>query len=92
MWPLLWATLRTYAPYVTFPVALVVGAVGYHVEQLLRGPQPPAADDERSIAERREERALREMPAHDPTCVRSLKDRLEFAPRAVLDRNRPGGA
>ncbi|XP_059585579.1 small integral membrane protein 12 [Alligator mississippiensis] len=93
MWPLLWATLRTYAPYVTFPVALVVGAVGYHVEQLVRGPPPPpAADDECSIAERREERALREMPGHDPTRVRSLKDRLEFAPRAVLDRNRPGGA
>ncbi|KYO48042.1 small integral membrane protein 12 isoform B [Alligator mississippiensis] len=87
MWPLLWATLRTYAPYVTFPVALVVGAVGYHVEQLVRGPPPPpAADDECSIAERREERALREMPGHDPTRVRSLKDRLEARRRSRLRR------
>ncbi|NWI14553.1 SIM12 protein, partial [Crypturellus soui] len=60
MWWALWAALRTYAPYVTFPVAFVVGAVGYHVERGLRGRAPPA-EEERSIAERRDERRLREM-------------------------------
>ncbi|NXA50211.1 SIM12 protein, partial [Nothocercus julius] len=88
MWPVLWAALRTYAPYVTFPVAFVVGVVGYHVERGLRGRAPPA-EEERSISERREERRLQELAGRDLTEVVSLKDRLEFAPRAALDRNRP---
>ncbi|NWY00975.1 SIM12 protein, partial [Nothoprocta ornata] len=91
MWPALWAALRTYAPYVTFPVAFVVGAVGYHVERGLRGRAPPEREreQERSIAERREERRLRELAGAELPEVASLKDRLEFAPRAVLERNRP---
>nr|XP_033810160.1 small integral membrane protein 12 [Geotrypetes seraphini] len=89
MWPVLWMAARTYAPYVTFPVALVVGAVGYHLEWFLRGePPPPAADEERSIVEQREERKLNELTGRDVTQVLSLKEKLEFAPKAVLNRNR----
>ncbi|XP_062450125.1 small integral membrane protein 12 [Rhea pennata] len=90
MWPVLWTALRTYAPYVTFPVAFVVGAVGYHLEWFLRGdPPPPPAEEEKSISERREDRKLQEIAGKDLTEVVSLKDKLEFAPRAVLNRNRP---
>ncbi|XP_061453881.1 small integral membrane protein 12 [Rhineura floridana] len=91
MWPVLWATMRAYAPYVTFPVAFVVGAVGYHLEWFIRGqppPQPPE-EEEKSISERREDRKLQESAGKDLTQVVSLKDKLEFAPKAVLNRNRP---
>uniref|UniRef100_A0A8B9DHE5 Small integral membrane protein 12 n=1 Tax=Anser cygnoides TaxID=8845 RepID=A0A8B9DHE5_ANSCY len=59
MWSVLWTAVRTHAPYVTFPVAFVVGAVGYHLEWFLRGrPPPPPEEEEKSISERREDRKL----------------------------------
>lgn len=82
-------TPRTYAPYVTFPVAFVVGAVGYHLEWFIRGKTPQPVEEEKSILERREDRKLDEMLGKDHTQVVSLKDKLEFAPKAVLNRNRP---
>ncbi|XP_027031720.1 small integral membrane protein 12 [Tachysurus fulvidraco] len=88
MWPVMWAAMRTYAPYVTFPVAFVVGAVGYHLEWYIRGP-PKTPGEERGISELREDRKLEELVGRDSTEVVSLKDRLEFAPRAVLEKNRP---
>uniref|UniRef100_A0A8D0DMI7 Small integral membrane protein 12 n=1 Tax=Salvator merianae TaxID=96440 RepID=A0A8D0DMI7_SALMN len=90
MWPILWTTIRTYAPYVTFPVAFVVGAVGYHLEWFIRGQSAlPPPEEEKSISERREDRRLQESAGKDLTEVVSLKDKLEFAPKAVLNRNRP---
>ncbi|KAG8451166.1 hypothetical protein GDO86_003432 [Hymenochirus boettgeri] len=87
MWPILWAAARTYAPYITFPVAFVVGAVGYQLEWFIRGnPQPPV--EELSILEKREERTLQETAGRDLTQVISLKEKLEFTPKAVLERNR----
>ncbi|MBN3320568.1 SI12B protein, partial [Atractosteus spatula] len=88
MWPVLWAAMRTYAPYVTFPVAFVVGAVGYHLEWFIRGTPPPPPE-EKSILEQREDRKLEELRGRDVTQVTSLKERQEFTPRAVLNRNRP---
>uniref|UniRef100_A0A8C8SBC6 Small integral membrane protein 12 n=1 Tax=Pelusios castaneus TaxID=367368 RepID=A0A8C8SBC6_9SAUR len=89
MWPLLWTTVRAYAPYVTFPVAFVVGAVGYHLEWFIRGDSPQPVEEEKSISERREDRKLQEIAGKDLTEVVSLKEKLEFTPRAVLNRNRP---
>lgn len=79
--------MRTYAPYVTFPVAFVVGAVGYHLEWFLTGTPNPR--EEKGILELREERKLQEQLGKDSTQVLSLKEKLEFTPRAALDRNRP---
>ncbi|XP_053560778.1 small integral membrane protein 12 [Bombina bombina] len=87
MWPMLFAAARTYAPYITFPVALVVGAVGYQVEKAIRGT-PPLAVEEKSILEQREERTLQEASGKDLTQVVSLKEKIEFTPKAVLNRNR----
>ncbi|XP_048850232.1 small integral membrane protein 12 [Brienomyrus brachyistius] len=87
MWPVLWTAMRTYAPYVTFPVAFVVGAVGYHLEWFIRGT-PARQQEERGILEQREDRKLEELVGQDVTQVTSLKERLEFTPRAVLNRNR----
>lgn len=86
MWPVVWTAMRTYAPYITFPVALVVGAVGYHLEWFIRGTPKPR--EEVGILELREERKLLEQEGMDSTQVLSLKDRLEFAPKAALNRNR----
>ncbi|XP_068567058.1 small integral membrane protein 12 [Cebidichthys violaceus] len=87
MWPLFWTAARTYAPYVTFPVAFVVGGVGYHLEWFIRGT--PKAREEKSILEQREDRKLQEQEGVDSTQVLSLKEKLEFTPRAALNRNRP---
>ncbi|XP_048414073.1 small integral membrane protein 12 isoform X1 [Stegostoma tigrinum] len=91
MWPFLWVAIRTYAPYITFPVAFVVGAVGYNLEWFFRGEQKQPVE-EKSIFELREERKLAEITDKDCTKVLSLKDKLEFTPRAVLNRNRPDKA
>ncbi|XP_028936050.1 small integral membrane protein 12 isoform X1 [Ornithorhynchus anatinus] len=89
MWPVIWTAVRAYAPYITFPVAFVVGAVGYHLEWFIRGKEPQPAEEEKSISERREDRKLEELLGKDLTQVVSLKEKLEFAPKAVLNRNRP---
>ncbi|XP_029592069.1 small integral membrane protein 12 isoform X1 [Salmo trutta] len=89
MWPVLWMSMRTYAPYITFPVAFVVGAVGYHLEWFIRGDTIAKPGEEKSIVELREDRKLEEGAGRDSTQVLSLKEKLEFTPRAALDRNRP---
>lgn len=89
MLPVAWVAMRTYAPYITFPVAFVVGAVGYHLEWFIRGTPVPKPGEDKSIFELREERKLEEQAGRDSTQVLSLKDRLEFSPRAALERNRP---
>ncbi|NXK96713.1 SIM12 protein, partial [Formicarius rufipectus] len=89
MWSVVWAAVRSKAPYITFPVAFVVGLVGSQLERLLRGDPPAEAPDEQSISEQRLERKLQEIAGEDLPQVVSLKDKLEFAPRAVLNRNRP---
>ncbi|XP_027892709.1 small integral membrane protein 12 [Xiphophorus couchianus] len=87
MWPVVWTAMRTYAPYITFPVAFVVGAVGYHLEWFIRGTPKPR-EEEKSISELREERKLQEQVGTDGTQVLSLKEKLEFTPKAALNRNR----
>ncbi|XP_068015406.1 small integral membrane protein 12 isoform X2 [Melanerpes formicivorus] len=68
MWSVVWAAVRSKAPYVTFPVAFVVGLVGYHLEWFLRGDPQPAAE-EKSISEQREDRKLQEIAGKDLTKV-----------------------
>ncbi|XP_068603494.1 small integral membrane protein 12 [Brachionichthys hirsutus] len=87
MWPVVWTAVRAYAPYVTFPVAFVVGAVGYHLEWFVR--ETPKLREEKGILELREERKLQEQLGMDSTRVLSLKEKLEFTPKAALNRNRP---
>ncbi|XP_008566168.1 PREDICTED: small integral membrane protein 12-like [Galeopterus variegatus] len=89
-WPALWTVVRTYAPYVTFPVALMVRAVDYHLEWFIWENDPQPVEEEKSISEgRQEDRKLDELLGKDHARVVSLKDKLEFAPTAVLSRNHP---
>uniref|UniRef100_UPI00358FD602 small integral membrane protein 12 n=1 Tax=Myxine glutinosa TaxID=7769 RepID=UPI00358FD602 len=89
MWPIIFAAMRTYLPYVTFPVAVVIGCVGYNLEWLVRGDRQQPYE-ERGILERRDERLLQELTARggDATQVDSLHDLKEFRPRAVLERQK----
>jgi hypothetical protein len=53
MWPVLLAGLRTYAPFVVFPFAVVIGALGYGLESAVSDKHTPWA---KSVKDRREER------------------------------------
>lgn len=90
MWPVLWTGVAHLCSPVTFPWPSVVGAAGYHLEWFIRGKEPQPVEEEKSISERREDRQADELLGQRTTPqVVSLKDKLEFAPKAVLNRNRP---
>uniref|UniRef100_A0A131XEY7 Uncharacterized protein n=1 Tax=Hyalomma excavatum TaxID=257692 RepID=A0A131XEY7_9ACAR len=83
--PALYAALRVYAPYVTFPVAVIVGIIGYNIEGLISDRRTP--NKKKSIDEERKERLLHELDSQkDVTQVERLKDK-SFVPKTVLERN-----
>ena len=86
MWPVIFAAIRTYAPYIVWPIAAVVGVVGYNVEKTVRGDKQTPWKT-RSIAEERDERHLAESENKDLTEVDSLKDKT-FVPKNIFDRNK----
>ncbi|XP_046683333.1 small integral membrane protein 12 [Homalodisca vitripennis] len=74
--------LRTYAPVVTLPVAIIIGAVGYTLENRLSRKTTPSIE---SVEERRRKRQLQlgkvlisPEPIEDPSTI---------MPRTILDRN-----
>ena len=74
MWPLVAAYARAYMPYVVMPAAVVVGFVGYNLEDWLSDKHTPSRD---SAIERREERTARE----------ALEGTREFVPTSIFERN-----
>lgn len=84
MWPIIINAVRVYAPYVVWPVAAVIGFIGYNLETGVRGEEgmnTPAKSH--SIIEEREERRLQEIKETDPTKVDGLKEK-QFVPRSVF--------
>jgi len=79
MWPLVLTGLRTYAPYLVFPVALVVGATGYLVESACSDKDKGKEQQPSTLTVRRD-RILSEGLTQNV----NLKDTL---PTSVLDRN-----
>ncbi|XP_076044140.1 small integral membrane protein 12 [Oratosquilla oratoria] len=82
MWPVVLQMLRTYAPYVTLPVAAVIGFVGYNIEKHFHKTVP----NRPSVDQQREERQLEELlkagtPVPDPLSKRS------FIPETVFEKN-----
>ena len=80
--------VRTYAPIVMWPVAAVVGVIGYNLESIIRGDEgksTPCKDI--SIAQERDERLLQEAKHMDATQVDSLKDR-KFIPKDIFERTK----
>lgn len=66
-----------YAPIVTFPVAVVLGVIGYNIEKLYPREQTPTF---KSFNEEREERILKEMTL-------STNDNRTEQSKNILDRN-----
>lgn len=87
MWPIIFNALRTYAPYIMWPVAAVVGVVGYNIERIVTGNKETPWKM-KSISEEREDRLLEQLnDTKDVTEVESLINH-KFVPGAVLDRNK----
>ncbi|KAJ8913748.1 hypothetical protein NQ315_007465 [Exocentrus adspersus] len=57
MWPVFFAALRSYAPYITLPFAAVVGIIGYNLENWISDKYTPY---NKSIQEQRTERLVEE--------------------------------
>jgi hypothetical protein len=57
MWPLVYGFLRSNARYVVFPVAVIIGVVGYNVENLVSSKYTPY---NQSIIQQRIERQTSE--------------------------------
>ena len=85
MWPLLLAFARTYAPYIVWPVAAVVGVVGYNVERVVRGDEKTPCR-EKSVSEERDERFIKENTNKNMSEIDSLKKR-SFVPKTIFERN-----
>lgn len=83
VWPIILAAARTYAPYVVLPFAVVVGSVGYFVENRWRTNEKWSKEKPSTM----EERTLRQIDSlDDPTKVQSLKYR-EGIPQTIFERN-----
>jgi hypothetical protein len=78
------AALRTYAPYIVFPVAATIGVIGYNIESLLSDRYTPWRE---STITRREQRRLEEQlnPGSDSSAD-SLKN-PDFVPKNIFERN-----
>ena len=86
MWPAVFAFVRSYAPIIVWPVAAIVGTIGYNIERTVRGNQETPWKP--SVSEVREERKLQDArEATDPSDIDSLKKRT-FVPKTIFERNK----
>jgi hypothetical protein len=85
VWPVIMAAARTYAPYITFPFALVIGFVGYNIEGWARGGKSTPYREE-GVKDSRSERLAEMVHDRDMTQVDTLKEH-KFVPKTVLGRN-----
>ncbi len=86
MWPIVWAAVRSYAPYVVWPAAALIGFVGYNIEWTIR-------DEKKSTPWRQsiqEERILRQIENKEknPAEVESLTAH-KYEGRTIFDKNKP---
>lgn len=81
MSPILFHLLRTYAPYVVLPVAAVVGAVGYTIENMLSDKYTPAPD---SIEVKRRQR---QMETGVLKSAIPVEDTSSFIPKTIFEKN-----
>lgn len=85
MWPVVASLVRRYVvPVVVFPVALVIGTIGYNLEGLVSDKHTPSKAT--SVKEDRDERMMRES-SQDPASVQSLKESVKFTSSGVLSKN-----
>jgi len=61
--PVIIAFTRAYAPYVVFPFAVVIGAIGYKLEWAIRDKNNPNGGNRMSVEKERDERLLKQLEA-----------------------------
>lgn len=87
MIPAIIALARVYAPYVMFPVAVVIGTIGYNIEWTLRDRNNPNGGQQPSVELVREERLLKQLEElADVTNVESLKSK-SFVSKTIFEKN-----
>lgn len=87
MIPAIIALARTYAPIVMFPVAVVIGTIGYNIEWRLRDRNNPNGGQQPSVEATRDERLLRQLDeVSDVTNVESLKSKT-FVAKSIFEKN-----
>lgn len=86
MLPAIWAIARVYAPYIVFPVAVIVGAVGYNLENILSDRKNALKNVRNSVGSERSERRLTDLAESDATQVESLK-KHSFVPKTIFEKN-----
>ncbi|GFQ86974.1 uncharacterized protein TNCT_304971 [Trichonephila clavata] len=84
MLPALLAIMRNYVPYVTLPISIVIGVIGYNIEGLISDKFTPTKKI--SVEEERLERQLKEMENKKDLTTQSLKSK-SFVPKTVFERN-----
>ncbi|OWA51002.1 hypothetical protein BV898_15503 [Hypsibius exemplaris] len=89
MWPLIYAVLKRYSAVIVFPVALIVGTIGYNVERKIR--EGEVISSRPSVQKERQERLLNESQARgaldsssSPANLQETKKQLFHS---VLDKN-----
>ena len=82
MWPVIVAAIRTYFPVVVLPIAIVVGAVGYGIEDAITGHKDQPWKSKSTVEERQE----RQLQLSEST-NEQLKERT-FIPRNIFEKNK----
>uniref|UniRef100_A0A2L2YAM7 Small integral membrane protein 12 n=1 Tax=Parasteatoda tepidariorum TaxID=114398 RepID=A0A2L2YAM7_PARTP len=83
MLPVIYALMRSYAPYITLPVSIIIGVIGYNIEGLISDKYTPTK--KLSFEEERLERQLQEMENSSATS-KSLKTKY-FVPKTIFEKN-----
>ncbi|CAJ0570246.1 unnamed protein product, partial [Mesorhabditis spiculigera] len=58
MWPVFYALGQRFSNWLVFPIATIIGTVGYYAEKKLRPRPPPIPYLEESVIEARQRRLL----------------------------------
>ena len=75
MWPWVFRGAQTYSPYVIFPFAFVIGAIGYNLETLLSDRETPA--NQEAVLERRRQRQSAQGNQDDFKVPNTIFDRFK---------------
>lgn len=81
MWPYLFNFVRVYAPYITLPVAAVIGAVGYTVENMCSDKYTPGAESIEIKRRQRQEEKGENFGSTKPVVDKS------FIPKTIFEKN-----
>uniref|UniRef100_A0A834R338 Small integral membrane protein 12 n=1 Tax=Sarcoptes scabiei TaxID=52283 RepID=A0A834R338_SARSC len=80
MIPFIISTARIYAPYLMFPVALIIGTIGYNIEWTIRDRNKSIGDQKPSVESERNERLLKQLDSIDDLT------KINFIPLVLIQK------